>query len=489
VNFDIGNSILNANGSRGTATFQANGSASSEANTITADSAAGGAVASAVMQGAGYVGTPLNPSQLSLTSPGNTNLVNNTSPTASAIEIGLDGNLNFVSIQSASSSASAITSGPLTVSAPGTPSSNVSSAAGELGYSAGAERTAAGAVATSVANSFGLAPYYVSANSPVVDSTTSVGLFAGTSPAQPNLSIGPTNALNLLTALNPQDVTIGGSGNISAVAANFLVESEASNVTGSALSLSDSNSVGINLLAVTDNSTNPSSPTKVSSDIRIGDTGSVLGSAGGTMTSAASTITGESFAINNIDSAGIFGTALTSSSSSQGLTTDDLLPSITAGPNGGSITGNAFVMGGTESSSITGNSTAETNAELGGIVDVTLTGGQVAGSNAINARVVGDLETAASTVTGDATANSAATAAGIFYQTSDPGSINVNGNINAIAQLSNTVTATTITGNATATVSNSVVGLGNANITIGQSGSITASAVSNSSAIAQSITA
>jgi hypothetical protein len=34
-----------------------------------------------------------------------------------------------------------------------------------------------------------------------------------------------------------------------------------------------------------------------------------------------------------------------------------------------------------------------------------------------------------------------------------------------------------------------VVGLGNANITIGQSGSITASAVSNSSAIAQSITA
>ncbi len=480
VNFDIGNSILNANGSRGTATFQANGSASSEANTITADSAAGGAVASAVMQGAGYVGTPLNPSQLSLTSPGNTNLVNNTSPTASAIEIGLDGNLNFVSIQSASSSASAITSGPLTVRPPLPPSSNVSSAAGELGYRAGAERTAAGAVATSVANSFGLAPYYVSANSPVVDSNTSVELFAGAS---------PTNELNLLTALNPQDVTIGGSGNISAVAANFLVESEASNVTGSALSLSDSNSVGINLLAVTDNDTNTSSPTKVSSDIRIGDTGSVLGSAGGTMTSAASTITGESFAINNIDSAGIFGTALTSSSSSQGLTTDDLLPSITAGPNGGSITGNAFVMGGTESSSITGNSTAETNAELGGIVDVTLTGGQVAGSNAINARVVGDLETAASTVTGDATANSAATAAGIFYQTSDPGSINVNGNINAIAELSNTVTATTITGNATATVSNSVVGLGNANITIGQSGSITASAVSNSSAIAQSITA
>ncbi len=480
VNFDIGNSILNANGSRGTATFQANGSASSEANTITADSAAGGAVASAVMQGAGYVGTPLNPSQLSLTSPGNTNLVNNTSPTASAIEIGLDGNLNFVSIQSASSSASAITSGPLTVRPPLPPSSNVSSAAGELGYRAGAERTAAGAVATSVANSFGLAPYYVSANSPVVDSNTSVELFAGAS---------PTNELNLLTALNPQDVTIGGSGNISAVAANFLVESEASNVTGSALSLSDSNSVGINLLAVTDNDTNTSSPTKVSSDIRIGDTGSVLGSAGGTMTSAASTITGESFAINNIDSAGIFGTALTSSSSSPGLTTDDLLPSITAGPNGGSITGNAFVMGGTESSSITGNSTADTNAELGGIVDVTLTGGQVAGSNAINARVVGDLETAASTVTGDATANSAATAAGIFYQTSDPGSINVNGNINAIAQLSNTVTATTITGNATATVSNSVVGLGNANITIGQSGSITASAVSNSSAIAQSITA
>ena len=485
VNFDIGNSILNANGSRGTANFQATGSASSEAETITAGSAAGGAVASAVMQGAGYVGTPLNPSQLSLTGPGSTNLVNNASPTASAIEIGQDGNLSFVSIQSASSSASAITSGPLTVTAPTVPiSPNVSSAAGELGYSTGAERTYAGAVATSVANSFGLAPYYVSANSPVVDSNTSVGLFTGTSGA-PN---GATNALNLLTALNPQDVTIGGSGNISAVAANFQVESEASNVTGSALSLSDSNSVGINLLAVTDNSTNPSNPTKFSSDIRIGDTGSVLGSAGGTMTSAASTITGESFAVNNIDSAGIFGTALTNGSS-QGLSTNALLPSITAGPNGGNITGNAFVVGSTESSSITGKSTADTNAELGGIVDVTLTGGQVAGNNAINASVFGDLETAASAVTGEVLANSAATAAGIFYQTSNPGSINVNGNINAIAQLSNTVTASTVTGNATATVTNSVVGLGNANITIGQSGSITASAVSNSTAIAQSITA
>lgn len=484
VNFDIGDSILNANGSRGTANFQANGSASSEANTITAGSTAGGAVAGAVMQGAGFVGTPLNSSQLSLTGPGNTNLASNQSPTASAIEIGQDGNLSFVSIQSASSSASAITSGPLTVTAPAAPSSSVTSAAGELGYSAGTERTAAGAVATSVANSFGLAPYYVSANSPVVDSNTSVGLFTGTS-LSPN---GPANALNLLTALNPQDVTIGGSGNISAVAANFQVESEASNVTGSVLSLSDSNSVGINLLAVTDNSTNPSSPTKFSSDIRIGDTGSVLGSAGGTMTSAASTITGESFAVNNIDSAGIFGTALTSGSS-QGLTPDALLPSITAGPNGGSITGNAFVVGSTESSSISGDSTADTNAELGGIVDVTLTGGQVAGSNAINASVFGDLETAASAVTGDVSANSAATAAGIFYQTSNPGSINVNGNINAIAQLSNTVTASTVTGNATATVSNSVVGIGNANITIGESGSITASAVSNSTAIAQSITA
>jgi len=211
------------------------------------------------------------------------------------------------------------------------------------------------------------------------------------------------------------------------------------------------------------------------------------------MNSAASTVTGESYAVNNIDSAGIFGSGL-ASGSTQSLSPTSLLPSITAGPNGGSIFGNTFVGGTTESSSVTGDSTADTNTELGGIVDVTLTGGQVAASNPNNANVIsadvfGDLETAANTVTGDATANSVATAGGIFYQTNNPGSININGNINAIAELSNTVTASTVTGNATAMVSNSVVGLGNANITIGQSGSITASAVSNSTAIAQSITA
>ncbi len=488
VNFDIGNSILNADGSRGTATFQAIGSASTEASTITANAEEGGAVAGSVMQGAGFVGTPLNSWQvLGSSSQWIPTDYSNENPNAerisNAIEIGQDGNLSFSSNQTASSTASAITAGPAVVAEPvrfaGPGQTN------EIGYTAGSERTAAGSVATTRVNSFGLAPYYVTENSPLTGSNDAFRL---------SENLDPDSQRELTLALNPQSVIVGGSGNITATA---LSEGEAvsSNVTGSSLALSDSNSIGISLLSVVDNresntpaTTSEPTTTRYSSDIAIGDTGNILSTGLSNLKSAAETITGESQSATNLDAFGIFGSVVfTAQQESEASPTN--LPVITAGPNGGNIIGNAVGLVSTESSSVKGNSTSNTLAELGGLFDVTLTGGQVAGDNRISGFAIGDLETAASTITGNAAATSEATASGIFYSTADPGSINVNGNINAIAQLSNTVTASTVTGDATANVTNSVVGIGNANITIGQSGSITASAVSNSTAIAQSITA
>jgi hypothetical protein len=74
---------------------------------------------------------------------------------------------------------------------------------------------------------------------------------------------------------------------------------------------------------------------------------------------------------------------------------------------------------------------------------------------------------------------------GIFGGGSD--TISVNGGISAIAQLSNTVTATSVSGNAVATAISDAVGLSGYNVSIIGSGTLNASATSNSQSLASSV--
>jgi hypothetical protein len=74
---------------------------------------------------------------------------------------------------------------------------------------------------------------------------------------------------------------------------------------------------------------------------------------------------------------------------------------------------------------------------------------------------------------------------GILGNGSD--TISVNGGITAIAQLSNTVTATSVSGNAVATATSDAVGLSGYNVSIIGSGTLNASATSNSQSLASSV--
>jgi hypothetical protein len=64
----------------------------------------------------------------------------------------------------------------------------------------------------------------------------------------------------------------------------------------------------------------------------------------------------------------------------------------------------------------------------------------------------------------------------------------LDGNVSGIAKLSNTVLASTVSGSASATSTSSAVGIGGYDIHILKDGVITASAISNSSATANSVT-
>jgi hypothetical protein len=90
-------------------------------------------------------------------------------------------------------------------------------------------------------------------------------------------------------------------------------------------------------------------------------------------------------------------------------------------------------------------------------------------------------------VKGDSTASSDVNAYGIFSNAGTADTINVSGGITAIAQLSNTVTATSVSGNAVATATSDAVGLSGYNVSIIGSGSLNASATSNSQSLASSV--
>jgi hypothetical protein len=167
--------------------------------------------------------------------------------------------------------------------------------------------------------------------------------------------------------------------------------------------------------------------------------------------------------------------------------------SITAGPNDGDVRGQVLA-GGNVLASSTGNGTTGVDdatatisqSDLFGIRNIDIVGGQV-GTNSVIGTSLGDFDATATSVKGDSTASSDVNAYGIFSNAGTADTINVSGGISAIAQLSNTVTATSVAGNAIASATSDAVGLSGYNVTIIGSGTLNASATSNSQSIASSV--
>jgi len=281
-----------------------------------------------------------------------------------------------------------------------------------------------------------------------------------------------------VTQAGGQDISIGNTGNVTANA--FASGSgTAQNTNGNATATGNLDANGLNL--------------GDASTLTVGGTGNVGGLAViGTLNSSgtlgnqvqltATTTDGIANASGDFDAAGILG-------ASGAATTD----AITAGPRAGDVRGQALA-GGNVVASNTGNGTAGvddalasiTTSDLFGIKNIDIIGGQV-GTNSVVGTSLGDFDATASSTKGDSIASSDVNAYGIFSDAVNGDTLNVSGGVNAIAQLSNTVTATSVSGNAVATATSDAVGLSGYNVTIIGTGSLNASALSNSSSVASSI--
>jgi len=225
-------------------------------------------------------------------------------------------------------------------------------------------------------------------------------------------------------------------------------------------------------------------------DITIGDSGNINGLAvvgslaNGSLangyTVTASSTDQDAKATGSIDAAGITGV--------NGTT-------LTAGPSDGDVSGQVLAGASVVASTVgdgsgddataTIDGTSGSGADLVGLLDVDIVAGQ-AGSNMVKGTAFGDFDAVASSVAGDATGSSDVNATGILDDNGD-GTISVAGGLQAIAQLSNSVTATTVEGNATATANSDAVGLSGYDVTLVGSGSLTAQALSNSEALAGTV--
>jgi hypothetical protein len=279
-----------------------------------------------------------------------------------------------------------------------------------------------------------------------------------------------------ITQTGGEDITIGDTGNVTANA--FASGSGiAQSTNGNATADGNLDVTGLNL-------------NNAGSLLTIGAAGNVSGlGVIGTLNSSgtlgnqvqitAATTDGIAIASGDFDATGILG-------NSGGAT-------ITAGPNDGDVRGQVLA-GGNVLASSTGTSNADdatasigTTAlatRLSGIENIDIIGGQV-GTNSVIGTSVGDFDATATSVKGDSTAFSNVDAFGILGNGSD--TINLSGGISAIAQLSNTVTATSVSGNAIANATSDAVGLSGYNVTIIGSGTLNASATSNSQSLASSV--
>ena len=278
-----------------------------------------------------------------------------------------------------------------------------------------------------------------------------------------------------ITQTGGEDITIGDTGNVTANA--FASGSGiAQSTNGNATADGNLDATGLNL-------------NNVGSLLTIGAAGNVSGlgvigtlNASGTLGNqvqiTAATTDGIASATGDFDVTGILGAS------------DN---KITAGPNDGDVRGQVLA-GGNVLASSTGNSNADdatasigTTAlatRLSGIENIDIIGGQV-GTNSVIGTSLGDFDATATSVKGDSTAFSNVDAFGILGNGSD--TISVSGGITAIAQLSNTVTATSVSGNAVATATSDAVGLSGYNVQIIGSGTLNASATSNSQSLASSV--
>jgi hypothetical protein len=256
-----------------------------------------------------------------------------------------------------------------------------------------------------------------------------------------------------------QGIWVGFDGNVKGIG---LVENTpvmASATTGSADATTDLDATGIKL--------------GHKEPISIGNKGSVSGSGdAGVSTVKAMNINGPATAKGTYDVFGINGD-------------HDGRAKIQAGPNGGNIIGTAFSEGNLTSSTTTGPAASTNTGLIVGVHKVDMQAGLVGGANRISGAAEGVYNSSSSAVTGDATTASKVDVAGLLGYGN---TATLDGNVSGIAKLSNTVLASTVSGSASATSTSSAVGIGGYDIHILKDGVITASAISNSSATANSVT-
>lgn len=200
---------------------------------------------------------------------------------------------------------------------------------------------------------------------------------------------------------------------------------------------------------------------------------------------SAETTTGDATATADFEAAGIAKRGLVTPGEVETQTNGRSL--IQAGPLGGSISGQSQAGGQTSALAVSGQANASTNARLDGIDGsggLDLQAGLI-GTNLVQGKANGAFETTSITVTGDATASGDATAFGILGD--GMGKILLSGNLEAMAALTNTVMAMTTTGNASAFANTQVVGLQGYDVQILGSGTLTASAMSNTSSFASTV--
>jgi hypothetical protein len=117
---------------------------------------------------------------------------------------------------------------------------------------------------------------------------------------------------------------------------------------------------------------------------------------------------------------------------------------------------------------------------------VDILGGQQ-GVNLIKGTSTGDYDSTAISIKGDATALGTVTGYGIYQTAGQTGNLTTSGNVQAISNLLNTVVASSVAGSATATATTTAVGLGNYNVTILGSGTLTANATGVAESTASSV--
>jgi hypothetical protein len=274
-------------------------------------------------------------------------------------------------------------------------------------------------------------------------------------------------------SLNHHNLWIGFDGNVrgDGVVANSTVKS--STITDfevGAVALTDLDAIGIKMGHL--------------GTITIGNKGNVTGNGdSGISKVEADNTNGPATASGTYDVFGITGDH--SGYSAQGEEAQNgARAKIQAGPLGGNIFGSAVSEAVLGSHTTTGDATTGNTAVLVGINKVDLQAGLVGGANRISGFAAGDYNTNSNSVTGDATTTSKVKVAGLL---GDRNTATLDGNVSGVATLTNTVLATTVSGIASATSNSSAVGIGGYDINILKDGVITASAISNSSATANSV--